>query len=178
MFPIQDQLSVVIRTNLESQIALFTLLTHKSFESMEKVWGLNFNAMKASMEESSNTAKQLLSTKSPQEFFSVSSAQTQPTMEKALAYSRHFANIASTAQAEFTKAAETQMTQTHRKITQLVNDAASVAPAGSEDVAVILKSALESATNNYERFMRTTKQAMEAVEANFHHATNRFSTAK
>ncbi len=178
MFPIQDQISVATRSNLESQLAIFTALTHKTFEGVEKLLSLNLNVAKASLEESALTAKQLLAAKDPQEFFALSAAQTQPAVEKAIAYGRHFANIATSTQAEFNKAAEAQIAEANRKVSKLVEDAAKNAPAGSEGIIEIVKSAIESATNNYEQMTRTSKQAAEALEANLNIATSKFALAK
>jgi phasin family protein len=178
MFPIQDQISVATRRNLESQLALFATLTHKTFESIEKLVSLNVTAVKVSLEESAITTKQLLSAKDPQEFFSLSAAQAQPTIEKALAYTRHLASIASGTQAEFTKAAEAQIVEANQQVSKLVEEATNNAPIGSENIATIMKSAIESATNNYEQFNRTAKQAMGTLETNLNSVTNQFATAK
>lgn len=178
MFPIQDQISVATRSNLESQLAIFTALTYKTFEGIEKLVSLNINAAKASLEESTVTAKQLLTAKDPQEFFTLSAAQAQPNIEKAIAYGRHFAHIASSTQAEFNKAAEVQIAEANRKVSKLVEDAGKNAPAGSETVIEIVKSAIENATNSYEQLTRTSKQAMEAIEANVNIATSKFALSK
>ena len=91
MFPIPEQFSNVAKANLEAQLSLLTSLTSKAFESVEKVVDLNLNVAKASLEDSAIAAKQLLGAKDPQEFFSLSAAQAQPTAAKAIAYSRHLA---------------------------------------------------------------------------------------
>ena len=88
MFAIPEQFSNATKANFESQFAIFSSLTAKAFEGMEKLVELNITAAKASLEESSIATRQLLAAKDPQEFFSLTAAQAQPTAEKALSYSQ------------------------------------------------------------------------------------------
>jgi phasin family protein len=177
MFSIPEQFSNVAKTSLEAQLSMFTQLTSRAFESMEKVVDLNLNIAKASLEDSSITARQLLTAKDPQEFFSLTAAQAQPNAAKAIAYGRHLAGIASSAQAEFTRAAEEQFVETGRKVSTLVDDVSKNAPAGSENAIAIMKSAIGNANAGYEQFSKTTKQAVEVMETNMNSAVNQFSQA-
>lgn len=172
-----EQFSAATKANFEAQIAMLTALTNKTFESVEKIIDLNMNVAKASLEESTATAKQILAAKDPQEFFSLTAAQAQPSAEKALAYGRHLANIASSAQAEFTKAAEEQFAETNRKVLALVEEVSKNAPAGSESAIAFVKSAIGNANAGYEQFTKSTKQAAEALEANLNTATSQFAQA-
>ncbi len=177
MFSIPEQFSSATKTNLEAQFALFSSLTSKAFEGIEKIVELNLTAAKATLEESTAAAKQLLSAKDPQEFFSLSAAQAQPSAEKAIAYGRHLAAITSGTQAEFSKAAESQIAETNRKVISLVEEVTKNAPAGSENAVAILKSAIGNANAGYEQFSKTSKQAVEAIEANLASAVNQFTQA-
>jgi phasin family protein len=175
MFPIQDQISVVTKNSLEANFALYTSLTNKTLESVEKLMNLNLAAVRASMEESAAATRQILTAKDPQEFIALISAQTKPNFDKALAYGSHLATIASSTQAEFTKAAEVQIAQAGRKVSAMVEEAAKKAPAGSEGMMAIVKTALDNASTGYEQLTRTTKQAVEALEANVTTAVSQLS---
>lgn len=177
MFPINEQFSNVAKTNFEAQLSIMTALATKAFESMEKVVDLNLNAAKASLEDSAVTARQLLAAKDPQEFISLTAAQAQPTAAKAIAYSRHLASIAAAAQAEFTRATEEQIADAGRKVSAMVDDVSKNAPAGSENVIAIMKSAIGNANAGYEQFSKQTKQAVEVMEANLNSAVNQFAEA-
>jgi phasin family protein len=177
MFAIPENFSNATKANFEAQIALLTELTNKAFESVEKIVDLNLNVVKASLEESTATARQLLSAKDPQEFFSLSAAQAQPNAEKALAYGRHLVTIASSAQAEFTKTAEAQIAENSRKVISLVEEVTKNAPAGSENAVAFLKSAIGNASAGYEQFTKNTKQAVDAIETNLNTATSQFVQA-
>lgn len=166
MFPIQDQISIATKTNLEANFALYTSLTNKTLEGFEKLINLNLNAARASMEESSSAARQLLAAKDAQEFISVISAQTKPNFDKALAYGSHLAGIANSTRDELGKVAEAQITALNRKVNELIEESTKKAPAGAEGMIAIVKTALSNATSGYEQLVRTSKQAMEAMEAN------------
>lgn len=175
MFSFQDQFSAATKAHFEAQYALLNTLTAKAFSGVEKIIELNLSATKASLEESTASAQHLAATKNPQEFLTAVAAQAQPTSEKALAYSRHLAGILSGAQAEFTRTAEAQIADTSRKVSSLVDELSKNAPAGSEQTIAILKSVIGNANAGYEQFSKTTKQAVESLEANLTAATQQFT---
>ena len=177
MFGIPEQFSNATKANLESQFAIFSTLTSKAFEGVEKLVELNINAAKDVLEDSSATAKQLLSAKDAQEVFSLAAAKAQPNAEKALAYGRQLATIATGAQSEFSKAAEQQIAETNRKVITLVDEVTKNAPAGSENVVAAIKATIGNANAGYEHFTKTTKQAVEALENNVNAVVNQFTAA-
>ena len=177
MFAIPEQLSNATKTNIEAQLAFATELTNKTFESVEKLVDLNINAFKSSLEETSAAVKQLLAAKDAQEFFTLSASQAQPNAEKLLSYSRHLSSIASAAQAEFAKAAETQIAENSRKVVALVDEVSKNAPAGSESAIAFIKSAIGNASAGYEQLSKSTKQAVDAIETNLTTATNQLVQA-
>jgi phasin family protein len=177
MFPMPDSLSGATRANVEAQLAALTAFTTRMVESFEQVIDLNINASKAMLEDQAITARQLLSAKDPQEFLALTAAQAQPTAAKAIAYGRHLASIATTAQAELARTAEEQIAEAGRKVGALVDDVSKNAPPGSENVIAMFKSALGNANAGYEQFNRATKQAVEVMEANMNTAVSQFSEA-
>lgn len=177
MFAIPEQFSNATKTNFETQFALFSSLTAKTFESVEKLVELNIATARAAMENNSNTARQLLSAKAPQEFFQVVATQAQPAAEKAVAYNRQLAAIATGTGAEFSKAAEGQIVEANRKVIALVDEVSKNAPAGSETFVAAVKTAISNANAGYEQFSKTTKQAVEAVENNVNSAVSQFTQA-
>jgi phasin family protein len=172
---VPEQFSEATKAAAEANIALLTSSCAKLFEGTEKIIGLNISAAKASFEESNAAVKQLLSIKDPQEWFSVTAAYMQPNAEKALAYSRHLAGIFSGMQAEFTKATETQVTESSRKVLALVEELSKNAPAGSENAFSMIKTAIGNAGAGYEQLSKTTKQAVETIEANVTNAVSTFT---
>lgn len=177
MFTVPEQFSTATKANIDAQIALMTSLTGKAFEGIEKFVELNMTVARTSFEETTAAAKQLLGAKDAQEFFTLSSAHTQPNAEKAIAYGRHLANIASSTQAEFTQAAETQIAETNRKVLALIEEVTKNAPAGSHNVVEMFKTAMSTANASYDQLTKTTKQAVDAMEANFNNAVSQVSQA-
>ncbi|MFC0253235.1 TIGR01841 family phasin [Massilia consociata] len=175
MFAIPEQFSNATKASLESQFALMSSLTAKTFEGMEKLVDLNISTARSTLQDSSNVARQLLGAKDPQEFFSVTASQAQPTAEKALSYSRQLASIATGTGAEFSKAAEGQIVEANRKVISLVDEVSKNAPAGSESFVAAVKTAISNANAGYEQFSKTTKQAVEAMETNMNAAVSQFS---
>lgn len=177
MFAIPEQFSNATKANFETQFALFSSLTAKTFESVEKLVELNINTARTALADNSNVARQLLAAKDPQEFFQLSAAQAQPTAEKAVAYNRQLAAIATGTGAEFSKAAEGQIVEANRKVIALVDEVSKNAPAGSETFVAAVKTAISNANAGYEQFSKTTKQAVEAIENNVNAAVSQFSQA-
>ena len=132
MFAYPDQLSSATKNQLETHLALISALSGKAFESVERMTELNIAAAKATLEESGENFQQLLSAKDAQELFVLSASQVQPAMEKAMAYGRQFASIASGAQAELVRTAEEQISETNRKAVGLMEEISKGAPPGSE----------------------------------------------
>jgi len=177
MFAIPEQFSTATKSSLESQFALFSSLTSKTFESMEKLVALNISTARATLEDSAATTRQLMAAKDPQEFFSLASTQAQPGAEKAMAYSRELASIVSGTGAEFSKAAESQIVEANRKVISLVDEVSKNAPAGSENFVAAVKTAISNANAGYEQFSKTSKQAVEAIETNVNAAVSQFSAS-
>jgi phasin family protein len=175
MFTLPEQLSAASKSSIESQLALFTSLSSKAFEGVEKLIELNITAARASIEESTAAARQLFAAKDPQEWLSLTSSLVQPAPEKFASYGRQVASITSSVQSEFTKAAETQITENSRKVLELIEELSKNAPAGSENFVTFLKSAVGNATAGYEQLNKTTKQAAETIEANLNTAVTQFA---
>ncbi|RJG07849.1 phasin family protein [Noviherbaspirillum cavernae] len=175
MFTIPEQFSAASKASVEAQLALISSLTNKAFESVGKIADLNIAVAKTALEESNVAAKQLFAAKDPQEWLSVSAAFAQPAAEKAQAYARHLAGIATDVQTELTKAAESQISESSRKVLELVEELTKNAPAGSENAIALLKSAIGNANAGYEQFTKNTKQAVESLEANLNNAVSQFA---
>ena len=177
MFPVSEQLSTASKANFDTQLSLITALTGKAFEGVEKLIELNLTTAKSSFEDFTATSKQLLAAKDPQEFFTLSTAHFQPSTEKALSYGRTFASIATSTQAEFTTATESQIADTNSKVLALIEEVSKNAPAGTENVVALVKTALGNANTSYDNLTKTTKQAVQTLEANLNTAANQITQA-
>ncbi len=166
--PTPEQFAAAAKSNLETVFSL----TNSAFAGVEKVIELNLNVAKANLADTAAKTKEMLSVKDMQELMAFSTAQFQPSAEKAVAYSRHLYDIATSTSTEFTKAAESQITEANKKFVALVDAATKNAPAGSETAVAMVKSAVAAANSAYDSLTKATKQAVEMAEANITAATN------
>ncbi|MBV8664844.1 MAG: phasin family protein [Burkholderiaceae bacterium] len=175
MFATQEQFAAAAKSNFETQFAALTALTGHAFAGVSQIADLNLNTAKASFEETSAAAQQLLSVKDVQEFFTLTTAKAQPNTEKALAYGRSLAGIASATQAEITKTAEQHIADQSRKVLALIDDLSKNAPAGSEQAISLVKNAIGSANAGYEQFSKAAKQAADVFQTNVSNAVEQFA---
>lgn len=177
MLPTQDKLLTSTKAGLEENLALYTTLTSKTLESLDKLIRLNMAAAKASMEESAAAANQVLSARTPQECLALVQAQAKPNLDKAVSYGGQLFGIVSGAQSEISAVLEAQIAAANRNAADLMNTAFGKAPAGFEGVMSMLKSGFGNSGNGYEQMTRTAKQAMETMEANMNTVLNQFARA-
>jgi len=177
MFSNLDKFSSATKALFESQFASFNALADKAFESGEKLIALNIAAAKAYTEESGVAVQQLFSVKDPQAFFALAASQAKLNAEKAASYGSHLTDIISGIKADFTHAAEAQITDSKNQATALVDEVVKSAPAGSEHAVAMLKSIVTNANSGYEQLTKTTRQAAASVEAHVAKATEHLSQA-
>lgn len=163
-----EQLVAAQKANLETLFGL----TQKAFEGVEKLVELNVQVARATLNESVDHARALLSVKDVQELLALQASLLQPSAEKAAAYSRHVYDIATSTNAEVSRVAESQFSETQRKFMSAVDSAVKNAPAGSENAVALMKSAVSAANNAMESVQKAAKQAADVAEANFQAITN------
>ncbi|MBK7262415.1 MAG: phasin family protein [Rubrivivax sp.] len=163
-----DQLMAAQKANVET---LFDL-TNKAFEGVEKLVELNLQVARASLSEVAETTKAALSVKDAQELLALQASLLQPSAEKAASYSRHVYDILAGTQAEVTKATEGTMADVQKKMMAAVDTAIKNAPAGTENAAALMKSAVAAANNAYESVHKAAKQAADVAESNFQAMTS------
>lgn len=151
----------------KAQIDTFFGLGHTAFDSVEKLVELNLQATKSAFAEAADTARAALSVKDMQEWVALQQAMFQPAAEKAAAYGRHVYEIASAANAEVVRVTEAQVADVQQKFFSAVDTAVKNAPAGSESVVALVKSAVQAANNAIETAQKAAKQAAGVAEANF-----------
>ncbi|MCM0045162.1 MAG: TIGR01841 family phasin [Burkholderiaceae bacterium] len=177
MFSAADQLSHATKASIDAQLAAMSDIANKALHSVAELVELNLSTAKESLAHTSAAAQQMLSAKDAQELLNLSSAQAQPGAEKALAYGRHLASIATKAQAEFTKATETRIAETNKQVGKLIDDLSKAAPAGSENAIAMLKASVANANASYEQMVKASKQAIETLEDSLNEATRHFVPA-
>ena len=157
-----DQFIAANKASLDA----FIEMSQKSFQGVEKLVELNLQAVRATMAESAEAAKALLSVKDAQEFITLQNSLMQPSAEKLSSYSRHIYDIATSTQADVSKVLEGQFAAAQQQVVALVDTAVKNAPAGSEGAVALVKSAMTAANNAMETAQKAAKQAVGVAEAN------------
>jgi phasin family protein len=135
------------KSHMEAQLSLFTDLSKKLFTSAQKVNELNIQVAQTLLEESVNSAHQLMAAEDPSEFLSIAAAQAQPAAEKVRAYQQHLTSIAAGTQVDMAKAAETHIPETTRTAAALAEEVARKASEETEKVTQRQKETMERLAN-------------------------------
>ncbi len=147
MFPFSQSITPAVQDHMKSQFSLFTEMSQKMFDSVQKVNELNIQVAKTVMEESLQSTQQVLSARDPLEALSVVTGQVQPNTEKLRAYQQHLTNIAAGTQVELAKTAESRIPETTRTATGVVDEVARQASEETQKATERQKAAMEKVTN-------------------------------
>lgn len=177
MFSAADQLSNATKASIDAQLAAMNDIATKALHSVAELVELNLSTAKESLAYGAAAAQQMLAAKDAQEVLSLTSAQAQPSAEKALAYGRHLASIATKAQADLTKATEARVAETSKQVSKLIDDLSKAAPAGSENAIAMLKASVANANTTYEQMVKASKHAIETMEDSINEAAKQFVPA-
>ena len=168
MFTTPAQFAELQKGQMDAAVAL----SQTFFDAAERLMELNLAAAKATLEESVEKSQALLSAKDVQELIALSSGNAQPTLDKAVSYSRTVYGIANGANAEVSRIIEAQIAESNKKVAQLIDFAAKNAPAGSEPAVTAFKTAVAAINTAYDTFSKAAKQAVEMAESNVVAATS------
>ena len=168
MFTTPTQFAELQKNQMDAAVAL----SQTFFDAAERLMELNLAAAKATLEESVEKTQAMLSARDIQELIALSSGNAQPTLEKAVSYSRTVYGIANGANAEVSRIIEAQIAESNKNVAQLIDFAAKNAPAGSEPAVSAFKSAVAAVNTAYDTFTKAAKQAVEVAESNVAAATS------
>lgn len=162
MYVTPEQIQAAAKANIDAMLSLAT----SQFAAMEKFANLNANAVKAAFEDTVANARALAGAKDVQELVSLQSTFAQPTIEKAIAYSKSVYEVSTQTNTELTKAAERRVTEWNENFVSMLDKAAKNAPAGSDVAVSAVKQIIAAANSAYDNFNKVAKQATEIAEAN------------
>jgi phasin family protein len=163
MYLTPEQIASANKAGVEAALGLASA----QFAALERLSALNFSAAKSAFEEGLGRAKALLNAKDPQEIFSLNAAASQPTLEKAIAYSRSVYEVTAQTQGELAKFVEARVAEFNKNLVGILDKVSKNAPAGSDVAVAAVKSALAAASTAYDSLNKVAKQATEMAEANF-----------
>jgi phasin family protein len=168
MYNTPEQVSIANKANVESLLTL----ANTAFASAERLAALNLNTARNLLEDTVSSTKALMGAKDVQELMNIQASLAQPTVEKAIAYSRSIYEIASQTQEELTKVFEAQFAEANKTMTSALDKAVKNAPAGSDVAVAAVKSAIAAANSAYDSMTKAAKQVAEIAEANVAAATS------
>jgi phasin family protein len=149
----------------QSQAAMVEMAA-RSIECMEKHLELNLKAAKANLADATEASSQLMSVKDFPELYAVSQTVGQPAVGKAAAYNRNIYNINAEAATEFAKLVESRIEEANKAMSSAVNALSKNAPAGTEGMVAMMKSAFAASNSAFDAINKATKQVVEMVETN------------
>lgn len=167
MYVTPEQIASANKAGVEAVLGLAST----QFSALERLSALNISATKTAFEEGMGRAKALLNAKDVQEYLALNASASQPSLEKAIAYSRSLYEVAAQAQGEIAKFMETRAAEFNKNLVGMLDKFSKNAPAGSDVAVAAVKSALAAASTAYDSFNKAAKQASEIAEANFAAAT-------
>jgi len=167
MYVTPEQIQATNKANVETILAV----ANAQFAALEKLATLNATAVRTAFEDSIANTRALLGAKDVQEFVGLQSAFTQPTIEKAIAYSKSVYEVATDTNAELSKVAERRVAEWNENFVTLLDKVSKNAPAGSDVAVAAVKSMLAAANSAYDNLTKVAKQATEIAEANVAAAT-------
>ena len=168
MYATPDQISAAGKASVEALVGLAAT----QFSALERMTALSLNASKEAFEDSVGFTRSLLGAKDVQEVVNLNAAAAQPSLDKALEFSRSVYEVSTKTQGEFTKVFEAQAAELNKTMVGLLDNISKNAPAGSDVALAAVKSAMSAANSAYDSFTKVTKQATEIADANFAAASN------
>jgi phasin family protein len=167
MYVTPEQIQAANKANVEALLAV----ANAQFAAFEKLATINADAVKAAFEDSISNTRALMGAKDVQEFVSLQNTFAQPAIEKAIGYSRSLYQVATEANAEFSKVAERRVAEWNENFVTLLDKVSKNSPAGSDVAVAAVKSMLAAGNSAYDNFSKIAKQATEIAEANVSAAT-------
>ncbi|MDP2881901.1 MAG: phasin family protein [Azonexus sp.] len=151
-------------------------VANTALASAERIASLNLETARSVLEDSVSNAKALMGAKDPQEALSIQASLTQPSVEKAVAYSKSVYEISTETQEQLAKMVEAQFGDFQKNVAAMLEKAAKSAPAGSDVAVAAVQSAIAAANSAFDNMRKTAKQVTEMAQTNMAAATS--ATAK
>lgn len=148
----------------KNAVAEAQALAATAFGGLEKLVDLNMATTKAALFQNSGDVFSAFSAKNPADLVAAQAAFVKPLAEQSVAYGRAVYAIASETSAEFAKTAESKFAASQQAMTEAVENLAKNAPAGSETVVAVFKSAMTAGQNAIESAKTSAKKALEVAE--------------
>ena len=143
----------------KAQIDGLLTFAHTAFAGMERLAALNLNTARSLLEDSAGSAQALMNAKDIPSFLAIQGSLLQPSIDKALLWSRDASDIGTATRAELDKTLE-------NTLDELVKHAPVGTEAATSASVGAIKSAIGAASTAYETLSKAAKQASDYAESN------------
>ena len=147
-------------------------VANTALASAERIATLNLETARSVLEDSVSNAKALMGAKDPQEALSIQASLAQPSVEKAVAYSKSVYEISTETQEQLAKMVEAQFGDFQKNVADMLEKAAKSAPAGSDVAVAAVQSAIAAANSAFDNMRKTAKQVTDMAQSNMAAATS------
>jgi phasin family protein len=155
----------------KAAVAETQALAASAFAGFEKLVALNLAATKSALFDTTGDFASSFSAKSPADALAAQASLVKPLAEQAIAYGRSVYAIAAGTSAELSVAAEGKLAEAQKAFAVALDDMAKNAPAGTESVVAVVKSAVTAGQNAVESAKASAKKAVELAEKQANSAT-------
>ncbi|MES2105313.1 MAG: phasin family protein [Pseudomonadota bacterium] len=162
---IPNELSKLSLALLQVQRNWWTEASNKAGDSGRRMAELNVNTVKDSLAQTSSAIQELLATQDPQQWMAIASAQLMPRLERSLAYSQQWMDIATSFHAQMSQVTQSEVTEVAEKTNEIMEGLASSVPEGAKPTVAMVKTMFDGAKVGYEQMSRSTQQMAEALDA-------------
>lgn len=136
-----------------------------SMDSAERTLAVQLEYAKGAISQATINARAVSQVKDVQELLALRSKITENTLENLLGYSRSLYEVASEAQAEYSRLAEERLARFQQAVAESVDQAAKVAPAGGDVAVAAIKSQLAATTAAFDSFSKAAKHVTSFADA-------------
>ncbi|WP_296226825.1 phasin family protein [Ralstonia sp. UBA689] len=139
-------------------------LTSAALDSVEKLSELQFQVVRATLDDGSDHGKRVLGAQSLQALAVAQSDAARPSAEKLLAYSRHLYEIAAGAHMEFRKVAQARANEQCRIALAWLDDYAKHAMPGSEVAITLMRSTITATQHACDALQDASTHAISLLD--------------
>jgi phasin family protein len=145
--------------------------TRISLDSAERAITVQLEYAKGTLEQATLNAHAVTNAKDVNELVTLRSRIAENALENVIGYSRSLYDVASEAQAEYSKLAEERMSAFQQAVTAGVDQAAKAAPGGSDVAVAAMKSQLAATTAAFDTFTKAARHIASFADAGVKSAT-------
>jgi phasin family protein len=162
MFATPEHISAFNASTLDAALQLSRI----SIDATERMFSAGIEAGREVSNEAAKVSALNGETKTFQDFIATQSKTAEAGVEKAMALSKSFYDVAQHAQKEFASVMEVKVSEFNRVLNTSLDQALKSAPAGADAAVAAIKSTVAASAAAFESISKAARQTASAAEAN------------